>query len=250
MTRTRALVRVGACVLCSLGPSVEFAAGQVAPDTFVDPVARTLFEAAQTNWRSVDASVVRYTALIKQRISAAIRTPLKDRIIYRNETAVRAFWDQDHDAVVQVLGTHLQYPGRSIAVREGDMGWLEDLPFDKPFEPGGERLLLGISDEDDSAFESNEEDGYWVEEFRSASATPGHLPRAHHHRPPGRISGVWQLGARTPLRTGRGRVLPGFGRRLHVASPGRCPRVLRVQGLCGASGVSLLLDRLRAIPRA
>ena len=162
MIRTRALVRVGACVLCSLGLSVEFAAGQVAPDTFVDPVARTLFEAAQTNWRSVDASVVRYTALIKQRISAAIRTPLKDRIIYRNETAVRAFWDQDHDAVVQVLGTHSQYPGRSIAVREGDMDWLEDLPFDKPFEPGGERLLLGISDEDDSAFESNEEDGYWV----------------------------------------------------------------------------------------
>ncbi len=162
MTRTRALVRFGACVLSSLGLSVEFAAGQVAPDTFVDSGARTLFEAAQTNWRSVDASVVRYTALIKQRIAAAIRTPLKDRIIYRNETAVRAFWDRDHDAVVQVLGTRSQYPGRSIAVREGDMDWLDDLPFDEPFEPGGERLLLGISHEDDSAFESNEEDGYWV----------------------------------------------------------------------------------------
>ena len=106
---------------------------------------------------SVDESVVRYTALVQQRIAAAIRTPLKDRIIYRNETAVRAFWDQDYDAVVQVLGTHSQYPGRSIAVREGDLDWLDDLPFDKPFEPGGERLLLGLGAQDD-----DDDDDYWI----------------------------------------------------------------------------------------
>ena len=140
-------------------------AGQVAPDTYVDPVARTLFEAAQTNWRSVDESIVRYTARIQQRIAAALRTPLKDRILYRNETAVRAFWDRDYDAVVQVLGTHSQYPGRSIAVREGDLDWLDDLPFDEPFEPGGDRLLFGLdtSDGDDSAFEENE--GFWRRGF-------------------------------------------------------------------------------------
>ena len=138
-------------------------AGQIAPDTFLDPVARILFEAAQTNWRSVDESIVRYTALIQQRIAVAIRTPLKDRILYRNETAVRAFWDQDYDAVVQVLGTHSQYPGRSIAVREGDLDWLEDLPFDEPFEPGGDRLLFGLdTDEDNSAFEQNAGEGFWV----------------------------------------------------------------------------------------
>ena len=138
-------------------------AGQTTPDTYLDPVARALFEAAQTNWRSVDESIVRYTALIQQRIAAAIRTPLKDRILYRNETAVRAFWDQDYDAVVQVLGTHSQYPGRSIAVREGDLDWLEDLPFDEPFEPGGDRLLFGLdTDEDDSPFEQNAGDGFWI----------------------------------------------------------------------------------------
>ena len=167
MIGTRALVRTGACVFSWLLLGTRFAAAQTAPatyapNTFVDPVARTLFEAAQTNWRAVDESVVRYTALIKQRISAAIRTPLKDRIIYRNETAVRAFWDQDYDAVVQVLGTHSQYPGRSIAVREGDLDWLDDLPFDEPFEPGGERLLFGLTGDDDGAFESDEEGGYWI----------------------------------------------------------------------------------------
>ena len=168
MVRTRTLWRSGLLVLGVLslgllGPGVEGAAGQVAPDAFLNPVAQTLFAAARTNWRSVDESIVRYTALIQQRIAAAIRTPLKDRIIYRNETAVRAFWDQDYDAVVQVLGTRSQYPGRSMAVRDGDLDWLEDLPFDQPFEPGGDRLLFGLTDKDDnSAFEETEGEDFWI----------------------------------------------------------------------------------------
>ncbi len=137
--------------------SAQTASTQFAPDAFLDPVAGVLFTAAQANWFAVDESVVRYTALIQQRIAAAIRTPLKDRILYRNETAVRAFWDQDYDAVVQVLGTHSQYPGRSIAVREGDLDWLDDLPFDEPFEPGGERLLLGLGDQ-----EAEDAGDYWI----------------------------------------------------------------------------------------
>ena len=164
MRPTRALICIAACALYSFGHSVQFVAAQsvpatYAPDTFVDPGARTLFEAAQTNWRTVDEFVVRYTALIKQRISVAIRTPLKDRILYRNETAVRAFWDQDYDAVVQVLGTHSQYPGRSIAVREGDMDWLDDLPFDEPFDPGGDRLFFGAPGGDD---DDDEGIGFWI----------------------------------------------------------------------------------------
>ena len=162
MTRTLAMACLGAWFLGSFSVGAETAAGQTAPtqtasDAFVDPVAGILFEAAQASWASVDSSVVRYTALIQQRIAAAIRTPLKDRIIYRNKTAVRAFWDQDYDAVVQVLGTHSQYPGRSIAVREGDLDWLDDLPFDEPFEPGGERLFFGLGDQDD-----DDEDDYWI----------------------------------------------------------------------------------------
>lgn len=78
----------------------------------------------------------------------AIRTPLKDRVLYRSETAVRAFWDRDHESVVQVLGSRSNYPGRAIAVREGDLDWLDDLPFDEPFEPGADRLLFGLADSD------------------------------------------------------------------------------------------------------
>jgi len=146
------LTWLGLGLLMASAVDVEQVRAQSAADAFVDPTARTLFRSAQANWASVDESIARYTAVIQQRIAAAIRTPLKDRIIYRNETAVRAFWDEDHEAVVQVLGTHSQYPGRSIAVREGDLDWLEDLPFDEPFDPGSDRLFLGFgasTDEDD-----------------------------------------------------------------------------------------------------
>ncbi|MDH3222636.1 MAG: hypothetical protein OEO23_02890, partial [Gemmatimonadota bacterium] len=149
-------------VLAASMPGVALAQQpSFAPDAFKDPTAGLVYRAAVENWRTVDQSVVRYTARIQQRIAAALRTPLKDRILYRNETAVRAFWDQDYDAVVQVLGTRSQYPGRSIAVREGDLDFLEDLPFDEPFEPGGDRLFFGISESgDDDAFEARD-DEFW-----------------------------------------------------------------------------------------
>ena len=173
MARMQTMRWFGVLSLGVLGLGAESAAGQdtpqdlarqIAPDTYVDPAARTLFEAAQRNWRSVDESIVRYTALIQQRIAAALRTPLKDRILYRNETAVRAFWDRDYDAVVQVLGTHSEYPGRSIAVREGDLDFLADLSFDDPFEPGGDRLIFSLDtgDDDESAFEQSDGVDFWV----------------------------------------------------------------------------------------
>ena len=96
--------------------------GAYAPDAFLDPTAESLFRSAQLNWYGIDTSVVRYTALIKQRIGAGIRTPLKDRTIFRNETAVRAFWDRDHDALIQVLGARSQHPGREEAKREENWG--------------------------------------------------------------------------------------------------------------------------------
>jgi len=153
----------GAIALSALALTPALALGQgrtFAPDAFEDPTARTLYGAAVRNWSSLDESILRYSARIDQRIAAAIRTPLKDRVIYRNETAVRAFWDHEYDAVVQVLATRSQYPGRSIAVREGDLAWIEDLPFDEPFEPGGDRLLFGFGGEDSEGFEPAEEE-FW-----------------------------------------------------------------------------------------
>lgn len=152
------------CLIPILGMSARAAAGQAPSyraDAFLDPTAAKLYESAAENWATLDQSVLRYTARIQQRISAAIRTPLKDRVLYRAETAVRAWWDHEHDAVVQVLGNRTQYPGRDIAVREGDLDFLDDLPFDRPAEPGGDRLFLGLTEEDSDAFQPNEND-FWI----------------------------------------------------------------------------------------
>ena len=158
MRRTCAVLALAALSL----PPVALS-GQVrtyAPDAFSDSVAQKIYDSAVENWLSLDESVLRYSARIDQRISAAIRTPLKDRVVYRNETAVRAFWDHEYDAVVQVLGTNSQYPGRATAVKEGDLQWLEDLPFDEPFEPGGDRLLFGMGESDPDDFQPDQED-FW-----------------------------------------------------------------------------------------
>ncbi|MCA9738096.1 MAG: hypothetical protein KC645_10785, partial [Gemmatimonadetes bacterium] len=53
-----------------------------------------------------------------------------------------------------------QYPGRNAAIRDGDLDWLEDLPFDEPFEPGGDRLFFGMGDSDEDAFQPDNDD-FW-----------------------------------------------------------------------------------------
>ncbi len=132
-----------------------------APDAFLDPTAGSLFRAAQGNWQSIDSSVVRYTSVIKQRIAAGIRTPLKDRTIFRNESAVRAFWDRDHGAIMQVMGSRAQYPGRERAQEEEGWSWMDDLAMDEPFEPGGDRLLFGLSSEDAQEISDPDESDFW-----------------------------------------------------------------------------------------
>ena len=159
--RATPLVLALAVALTVTTPAPATAQSGFAPDTFDDPVAEELYTAAHANWKSLDETVMRYTALIRQRTALAIRALWRDRVIYHNETAVRAFWEREHMPVLQVLGTRSEYPGREIAIREGDLNWLEDLPFDRPFEPGGDRLLFGFPDQDNLALEPQDDD-YWL----------------------------------------------------------------------------------------
>ena len=96
---------VAAALAVTLLPRPAAGQPQFARDAFADSVARQLYTGAQEGWSTLDASIVRYTARIDQRIAAALRTPLRDRVLYHNETAVRAFWERDFDPVVQVLGS-------------------------------------------------------------------------------------------------------------------------------------------------
>ena len=85
---------------------------------YLDATAAALHAAASNAWREIDESVVRYTAMVQQRIAARLRTPLKDRTLYRSEAAARVFWDRDHETLTQVLASNAEYPGREYAVAE------------------------------------------------------------------------------------------------------------------------------------
>ena len=150
-----------AAAITAAAATTAHAQSDFAPDTFEDSVARRLYTAARANWKSLDESIQRYTALIRQRTAVAIRAFWRDRVIYHDETAVRAFWERGHQSVVQVLGTRSEYPGRELAIREGDLDWLEDLPFDEPFEPGHDRLFFGMAEPNSEPFEPRD-DAYWL----------------------------------------------------------------------------------------
>jgi len=117
----------------------------VGPDqAYADSVARDLHTAAVTNWRRLDEPLAHYTARIEQRMAAAVRTPLKDRVVYQSESAFRVLWQRDTDPVTQVLATRTRYPTRSDS-EAGNFRWLGEIPFDVPFDPAGDRLLFGLA---------------------------------------------------------------------------------------------------------
>ena len=143
---------LAAALLAISGPAVARAqdatppAARFADDAFLDPAARELFVKAFDGWSALGADIERYTARIDQRIAAALRTPLKDRVIYHGEIAVRTFWERGRRPVVQLLGSRARYPGRGIFMRTANLGWLEEIPFDGPFVPGSDRLFVGTGD--------------------------------------------------------------------------------------------------------
>ena len=117
----------------------------VGPGTaFADSVARDLHTAAVANWKRLDESLADYAARVEQRMAAAVRTPLKDRVVYQNESAFRVLWQRDTDPVTQVLATRTRYPTRSDS-EAGNFRWLGEIPFDAPFDPAGDRLLFGLA---------------------------------------------------------------------------------------------------------
>lgn len=145
-TRTLAAAAALACLV----PAPAIATAQAPPeqagfadDTFLDPVARQLFTKAFDGWNELGEAIDRYTARIDQRMAVGLRTPLKDRAIYHSETAVRAFWQRNRLPVIQLLGARSRYPGRGFVMRESDLAWLEELPFDGPFAPGSDHLFVG-----------------------------------------------------------------------------------------------------------
>lgn len=122
-------------------------------NAFRDSGARTLLERARANWEVLDRSILSYTAIVRQRIGAQIRMPLKDRTIYRAESAARVWWSQDGPVVVQALAAREETPV-GVSPPEEITGLLDNV-----FDPAGDRIYFGFAGDDDD----DDPDEFWVE---------------------------------------------------------------------------------------
>lgn len=123
---------------------------------FTDATARALYEAAVDARLDWDDSLVQYTAVVRQRVAAGLRMPLKDRTLFRVESAHRVFWDRDGTTLVQVLALREQTPlGVQVGATRAGI-------FDQNFDPLNDRLLFGLVEEEEEGWHDPDDD-FWFE---------------------------------------------------------------------------------------
>ncbi len=112
---------------------------------YLDRDARTLVERARNARAAMDTEIRAYTGTVKQRVGVTLRTPLKDRTLYRMETATRVHWSRDDVTVVKLLGARQFHPGSEYRDEfDGDI----DFAIDDFFDPTMDRLYFGMTDAD------------------------------------------------------------------------------------------------------
>lgn len=117
---------------------------------YLDRDARVLVARARAARESLDRSIRAYTGIVKQRVGVALRTPLKDRTLYRHEAAARIRWSRNDATVIKVLGARQYHPGS-----EYDPHNFSDFAIDQLFDPRMDRLYFGMTEADD--------DDVWIE---------------------------------------------------------------------------------------
>lgn len=157
MTVRRILLSAIAIGLPVLGAADSGWAQEGAGETsYRDATARQLHEAAMDERERFDEEVLRYTAVVQQRMGAALRLPLKDRTLYRSEASHRIWWDRDGEELVQVLAYREQTPA---GVNADD---LQLDRFDASFDPMADRLFFGMTDSDEDVGTPDDDD-FWFE---------------------------------------------------------------------------------------
>ncbi len=111
---------------------------------YEDSTARELVRLAREHRGLFDASVFRYRALVRQRVSVGIRALRRDRLLFRRETAERVDWRRDGVTRIEVLGAREVVPVALPGVRIPDE--LDDWAESFVPEPGDDRLLLSPDD--------------------------------------------------------------------------------------------------------
>ncbi|MEX2465868.1 MAG: hypothetical protein WD995_03095 [Gemmatimonadota bacterium] len=144
---------------------------------YVDAGASLLHGAAMRHHASHVDRLRAYEAVVRQRVGVALRTPLRDRTVYRAESAHRVFWRSDGPPSIEVLGLREQ-AGRGVEAQHFDQGFVDHV-----FEPDRDRLMFGRteleSDSDPGDFRvlhPLEADGAGVYAFASGDTVTLALP--------------------------------------------------------------------------
>ena len=141
-----------AAVVLLLAAFCKPAAGQ----TYLDPGAEQLLAKARAYRNVADSSILSYTATVRTRIAAGLRMPLKDRTLFRHESASRVRWSRDGDDVVQVLALREQTPEGVYTPRFSSGSGMDDM-----FDPTQDRIYFGMTMKGDSA--RKDDDDVWIE---------------------------------------------------------------------------------------
>jgi hypothetical protein len=138
--------------------------GQTAADTsgaYADQGAAVLLARARDARIRTDRSLVSYTAIVRSRVAAGLRTPLKDRTLFRQEESARVRWSRDGDHIVQQLAARSQTPA-GVTTPDG-LGFATESLFD----PSHDRLYFGMTRVDD---DRSGDDEFWIEHPLGADA--------------------------------------------------------------------------------
>lgn len=127
---------------------------------FADPGAAALFGRARAARLNTSNAIRSYTAVVRSRIAAGMRMPLKDRTLFRQEAAARVRWSRDAETVVQILAARTQDPG-GVSAPDGISG----IGIDELFDPNEDRMYFGMGDDDDDDNDHPDDgdDEYWIE---------------------------------------------------------------------------------------
>ena len=121
-------------------------------DTYLDAGAADLVARARAFRDAADSSILSYTGTVRSRIAAGLRMPLKDRTLYRRETASRIRWSRNAPPIVKALAFREQTSGGISAPGMGNTSTLDEV-----FDPTQDRIYFGLTDKD------NGDDDVWIE---------------------------------------------------------------------------------------
>ncbi|HEX2167906.1 MAG TPA: hypothetical protein VHG09_11800, partial [Longimicrobiales bacterium] len=117
---------------------------------FANEGTASLFGRARDARQRTDSAILSYTAIVRSRMAAGMRMPLKDRTLFRSETASRVRWSRHAPHVVQTLAAREQTPG-GVEVPDG-------LAVGELFDPSeSDRLYFGFGGDDDDGDDEAEE---------------------------------------------------------------------------------------------